>query len=119
LCFDREFESGGFARGKWLRIACFLTSVFLIINVFPHFSKKKRIEQLLHQNLEPTLSLLWSLELAFEFFHHFFAYDFGGEGLRPSDSRTYRPGLWRAEFLEERGRDRKRIWERAPEITRF
>ena len=27
--------------GKWLRIACFLTSVFLIINVFPHFSRKK------------------------------------------------------------------------------
>ena len=41
LCFEREFESGGFAMGKWLRIACFLTSVFLIINVFPHFSRKK------------------------------------------------------------------------------
>ena len=41
MCFDREFESGVFAMGKWLRIACFLTSVFLIINVFPHFSRKK------------------------------------------------------------------------------
>ena len=41
LCFDREFESGVFAMEKWLRIACFLTSVFLIINVFQHFSRKK------------------------------------------------------------------------------
>ena len=41
LCFDREFESCGFAMGKWLRVECFLTSVFLIINVFPHFSRKK------------------------------------------------------------------------------
>ena len=57
LCFDREFESGVFAMGKWLRIACFLTSVFLIINVFPHFLEK-RIEQLLHQSLEPTFSVL-------------------------------------------------------------
>ena len=55
LCFDREFEFGVFAMGKWLRIACFPTSVFLIINVFP-LLLEKRIEQLLHQSFEPTLS---------------------------------------------------------------
>ena len=57
LCFDREFEFDIFAMGKWLRIACFPTSVFLIINVFPYFLQKKGIEQLLHQSLEPTLSV--------------------------------------------------------------
>ena len=41
MCFDREFEFDVFAMGKWLRIACFPTSVLLIINVFPHFSRKK------------------------------------------------------------------------------
>ena len=34
VCFNREFEFGVFAMGKWLRIACFPTSVFLVINVF-------------------------------------------------------------------------------------
>ena len=42
--------------GKWLRFACFLTSVFLIIKYFRIFLEK-RIEQLLHQSLEPTLSI--------------------------------------------------------------
>ena len=62
LCFDREFGFGVFAMGKWLRIACFLTSVFLIIYVFPHFSRKKessnfstRVSNLLFQYYMPKL----------------------------------------------------------------
>ena len=45
--------------GKRLEVACFCTSVFPIIPVFPRFSRKKRIEQLLSQSLKPTFSV-WS-----------------------------------------------------------
>ena len=41
VCFDREFELGVFAMGKWLRIVCFPTSAFLIINVFPPLLEKE------------------------------------------------------------------------------
>ena len=33
-------------------------------------------------------AVLWSLELASEFFHDIFAYDFDGEESRPSDLQT-------------------------------
>ena len=57
VCFDREFEFGVFHDGKAAEnCMIFPTSVFLIINLFPTF--RKRIEQLLHQSLEPTLSVL-------------------------------------------------------------
>lgn len=45
--------------GKRIRIACLPTSVFLIIDVFPPPPLERRIEQLLLQSLEPTLSV-WS-----------------------------------------------------------
>ena len=72
---------------------------------------------------------MWSLELASEFLHDFFAYDFGGEDSRPLDlqawiveggiSRQARSRLERnsasrvSNFIS---RDRERIWKRAKEI---
>ena len=47
-----------------------------------------------------TISALWSLELASELFHDFFAYNFGGEELHS------RPELTRAKFQKEHGRER-------------
>lgn len=50
-------------------------------------------------------SALWSLELATE--NDFFAYYFSGEESRPSGMPTaYKPGLQRADILEEHVRDR-------------
>ena len=63
-CFDREFESGVFAMGKWLRIACFLTSVFLIINVFPHFSRKKESSNFSTRVLNPPFQYLSQISKA-------------------------------------------------------
>ncbi len=36
-----------------------------------------------------TQEVLWSLELAFEVFHDFFAYDFGGERSQPSGIQAW------------------------------
>ena len=44
----------------------------------------------------------WSLN----FFHHFFAYDSGGEDSRPSDLQAW---IVEGGILEERGRDREEI----------
>ena len=43
-----------------LELYVFPTSIFLIIDVFPPHIEKERIEQLLHQSLEPTLSVCTS-----------------------------------------------------------
>ena len=54
MYFNRKFESSGFAIEKWLRIAYFPTSFFLIINVFPYFSKKEnRATSLLESQTYP------------------------------------------------------------------
>ena len=62
----------------------------------------KDFQRLHITNLPKYSQVLWSLELASEFFHHFFADDFGGEESRPSDLQA-----WIAEggILEERGPD--------------
>ena len=56
MCFDREFEFGVFTMGKWLRIACFPTSVFSFRSVFPATSRKNNRATSPTES-EPTLSV--------------------------------------------------------------